>query len=141
MPRKRKRRFVFDTNVLISAALTPEGEAWDAVEKADQTGYFLLSNETFAELREVLYRPAFDAYLTSQIRRWFIIQLLRKSLRIEITETIEACSDPDDDIFLEVAVSGKADCIVTRNVRDFPVDRFRGIPILTPEQFLEHKEL
>ena len=139
MPRKRKRRFVFDTNVLISAALTPEGEAWDAVEKADRTGYFLLSDETFAELREVIYRPAFDAYLTSQIRRRFIIKLLRKSLRIEITETIEACSDPDDDIFLEVAISGKADCIVTRNVRDFPSDQFRGIPILTPEQFLERQ--
>ena len=139
MPRKRKRRFVFDTNVLISAALTPEGEAWDAFEKADRAGYFLLSDETFAELREVLYRSDFDAYLTSQIRRQFIIKLLRKSLRIDITETIAVCSDPDDDIFLEVAVSGKADCIVTRNVRDFPADTFRGIPILTPEQFLAYK--
>ena len=69
------------------------------------------------------------------------IGLLKKSQHIEITETIEACSDPDDDIFLEVAVSGKADYIVTRNVRDFPADRFRGIRILTPEQFLEHKRL
>ena len=76
MPRKRKRRFVFDTNVLISAALTPEGEAWSAFEKANRTGYFLLSDETFAELKDVLYREDFDQYLTNRIRRQFIIKLL-----------------------------------------------------------------
>ncbi len=141
MTRKRKRRFVFDTNVFISAALTPGGAAREALRRADQAGYYLLSDETFGELKEVLYRPAFDEYVTNKERRRFIIGLLKKSQHIEITETIEACSDPDDDIFLEVAVSGKADCIVTRNVRDFPPDRFRGIPILTPEQFLEYKEL
>ena len=140
MPRKPKRRFVFDTNVLISAALTPEGEAWGAFAKANRSGYFLISDETFAELKEVLYRPDFDTYLTSRIRRRFILELLAKSVRIKVTEEITACKDPDDDIFLEVAVSGKADCIVTRNIEDFPADRFRGIPILTPKQFLEQKE-
>ena len=140
MPRKRKRRFVFDTNVLISAALTPEGEAWSAFEKVNRTGYFLLSDETFAELKDVLYRADFDEYLTNRIRRQFIIKLLRKSARVKVTEEITACKDPDDDLFLELAVSGKADCIVTRNIEDFPVDPFRGIPILTPAQFLESNE-
>ncbi len=42
-------------------------------------------------------------------------------------------------MFLEVAVHGKEDCLATRNVRDFPSDRFRGIPILTPEHFLKRK--
>ena len=92
----------------------------------------------FAELKEVLYRPAFDDYLTGQARRHFILKLLRKSIRVETGEVIRACSDPDDDKFLEVAVSGKAACIVTRNVRDFPADRFRDIPILIPEQFLQY---
>ena len=137
MPRKR-RRYVFDTNVLISAVLTPDGEAWRAFDEANRTGYFLLSDETFAELKDVLYRPAFDAYLTGGVRRQFILKLLRKSVRIETREAIQACSDPDDDKFLEVAVDGKAVCVVTRNISDFPVSRFRGIPILTPAQFLQH---
>ena len=137
MSRKRRRRFVFDTNVLVSAALTPTGAAREPLRRADHAGYFLLSNATFAELKEVLYRDAFDPYVTNSERRRFIIALLRKSRRIETTETIEACADPDDDMFLEVAVSGKAECIVTRNVGDFPSEGFRGIPILTPERFLE----
>ena len=136
MPRKRKQRYVFDTNVLVSAVLTPDGEAWRAFEEANRTGYFLLSDETFAELKDVLYRSAFDSYLTSGARRRFILSLLRKSIRIESREAIQTCSDPDDDKFLEAAVSGKAVCVVTRNISDFPADQFRGIPILTPTQFL-----
>jgi len=141
MARKRKRRrFVLDTNVLISGLLTPEGEAREVFKRADRKGYFLLSDETFAELKEVLYRPVFDAYLTNSDRRRFMLALLDKSVRIPVREAIMACKDPDDDKFLEVAVSGKAACIVTRNVRDFPSDGFRGIPILTPAQFLAHEK-
>lgn len=101
MAPKRKKRFVFDTNVLVSGILTPSGEAREAFRKADDLGYFLFSDDTFRELKEVLYRPQFDRYVTNKERRRFIIALLRKSARIEITETIFACTDPDDDQFLE----------------------------------------
>jgi putative PIN family toxin of toxin-antitoxin system len=137
MAHKRSRRFVFDTNVLVSAALSPGGSAREALDYANHAGYFLLSDAMFAELKEVLYREAFDPYLTNAERRRFMIALLRKSRRIEIMETIEACDDPDDDMFLEVAVCGKAECIVTRNLQDYPAERFRDIAILTPEQFLD----
>jgi uncharacterized protein len=137
MSRKSRRRFVFDTNVLVSAALTPGGPAREAMSMADRVGYFLLSDETFAELKDVLYRDAFNSYLTASERRRFIIALLRKSRRIEINESIMVCRDPDDDKFLELAVSGKAECVVTRNIGDFPADPYRGIRIVAPEEFVE----
>lgn len=136
---RRRRRFVLDTNILVSAALTPGGVASEVARYISQQGYFVFSAETFAEFREVLYRSVFDSYLTNQDRRAFVIPLLRKSVRVETTEAIQACSDPDDDKFLDVAVAGKAECIVTRNVGDFPADSFRDVLILTPEQFLDHE--
>ena len=84
MSRKRRRRFVFDMNVLVSAALTPGGPAREALRQANHAGYFLLSDATFAELKEVLYREAFDPYVTNAERRRFIIALLRKSRRNRI---------------------------------------------------------
>lgn len=137
--KKAKRRFVFDTNVLISGVLTPNGEAHEAFRRANREGYFLLSDETFAELREVLYRPAFDLYLTQRERRRFMLHLLSKSVRISIEGKLAVCQDPDDDRLLEVAVSGKAECVVTRNLQDFPAERFRDVLILTPGQFLKQE--
>ena len=139
MSPKRRRRFVFDTNVLISATLSPAGPAHAAFIKANGRGIFLLSDATFSELRDVLYRTEFDPYISNRDRRRFLIAFLRKSQRVVIKESVSVCRDPDDNMFLEVAINGKADCIITRNVRDFPPDRYRGIPIQTPEEFLRMK--
>ncbi len=47
------------------------------------------------------------------------MQLIWEESRfIAITETITACTDPDDDKFLELAVSGQADYIITGNMKN-----------------------
>ncbi len=57
-------KFVFDTNTFISAALI-EGSVNDlALDKAFKTGKVIVSEATFAELTEVLFRKKFDKYLT-----------------------------------------------------------------------------
>ena len=55
---------------------------------------------------------------------------------IEIVERVTACRDPDDDMFLEVAVNGRATHIVTGDKDLLALHPFRGIPILTPADFL-----
>lgn len=115
------------------------GPAHAAFIKANNKDIFLLSDATFSELRDVLHRAEFDSYISNTDRRRFLIAFLRKSHRVVIHESVSVCSDPDDNMFLEVAINGKADCIITRNVRDFPPDRYRGIPIQTPEDFLRMK--
>jgi predicted nucleic acid-binding protein len=55
---------------------------------------------------------------------------------VEITEMIEACRDPKDNKVLEVAVNGQATCIVTGDEDLRILHPFRGIPILTPAEFL-----
>jgi predicted nucleic acid-binding protein len=53
-----------------------------------------------------------------------------------ITERIAACRDATDDKFLELAVAGGADAIVSGDADLLALDPFRGIPILTPAKFV-----
>ena len=57
--------FVFDTNTLVSALLFASSTPSLAFQKAQKSGFFVCSDETFAELSEVLMRPKFDRYLQS----------------------------------------------------------------------------
>ena len=47
-----------------------------------------------------------------------------------------ACRDPKDDKFLEVAISGQADVIVSGDEDLLTMNPFSGIPIITPRAFL-----
>ncbi|MEW6181847.1 MAG: putative toxin-antitoxin system toxin component, PIN family [Bacillota bacterium] len=55
---------------------------------------------------------------------------------IEINERIRACRDPKDDMFLELAVSGAATCIISGDEDLLQLNPFRGIPIVKPDEFL-----
>ena len=56
---------------------------------------------------------------------------------VSITERITACRDPTDDKFLELAVSGHADLIVSGDGDLLSLNSFRGIPIVTPAIFVQ----
>ena len=53
-------RFVFDANTLVSAALFKDSKPDRVWRQALNTGQILVSNETIAELQDVLSRPKFD---------------------------------------------------------------------------------
>ncbi|HEY1795748.1 MAG TPA: putative toxin-antitoxin system toxin component, PIN family [Stellaceae bacterium] len=59
---------------------------------------------------------------------------------IEITERIAACRDPTDDKFLELAVNGRADLIVTGDRDLLARDPFRNNPIIRPAAFMQSVE-
>jgi putative PIN family toxin of toxin-antitoxin system len=133
----KAERFVFDTNVVVSALLIKASVARRSLDKARETGKILLSIDVIGELRNVLGRPDFDRYIDEEDRIAFFTLLVREADLIEITERITECRDPKDDKFLELAVNGKADMIVSGD-RDLQVlHPFRDIPILSPRQFLE----
>lgn len=66
---RNDRRYVFDTNTLVSAALFGGGTPGEAFRHALQTGIVLLSKATFEEIDEVIAREKFDDYLSSGERR------------------------------------------------------------------------
>lgn len=105
------RRFVFDTNVLISAFLFSQSKPRQALDQAQDIGVLVLSNSVLSELEEVLYRPKFDKYLTKERRQEFLENLTENSQLIDVTEQVNECRDLKDNKYLELALSGQAECI------------------------------
>lgn len=131
-------RFVFDTNAIVSALLLKHSVSRQAFDMAFASGELLLSLAVISELNEVLKRKQFDKYILEEERMQFLAVLVREATLIEITETITECRDPKDDKFLELAIGGKAACIVSGDKDLLVLHPFRGIPILTPAGFLSY---
>ena len=129
-------RSAFDTNVIVSAVLLADYVPRRAFDKALDEGKILISVPTLLELSEVLSRKKLNAYLLEEERMRFLVALLKEAEMVEITETITDCRDAKDNKFLELAVSGKADCIVSGDADLLVLNPFREIPILTPREFL-----
>ncbi len=133
---KRTKRFVFDTNVVVSAFLFPVSTSAKAFDKGINSGTILLSEETLEELQNVLLRDNFDKYLPKPLRIAFIQKFEILSAMIEITETIKACRDPKDDKFLSLAVTANVFAIITGDKDLLVLNPFRNISIITPTAFL-----
>ncbi len=66
----------------------------------------------------------------------FLIGLLKETELVDSREEITDCRDAKDNKFLELAVSGKADCIISGDDDLLVLDPFRGIKILKPREYL-----
>ena len=127
-------RVVLDTNVIISALLTPAGTSAAIVGLAAAEAVILcLSAAVFAEYEEVLAR--FRLGDEGDIASAALEGIRRNAVWVKVSGKLTVCSDPDDDIFLECAVAAKADYLVTGNLRHFP-RLFEGTRIVTPREFL-----
>src|SRR5438876_5807042 len=133
---KSKQRYVLDTTVLVSALLIGNSRPSDAFKKCRELGEILLSLPVAEELNEVLSRKKFDRYISAEDRKRFLAAFIQEATLIEVTEQITACRDAKDDKFLELAVNGNATCIVPGDEDLLALHPFRGIPILTVNQFL-----
>lgn len=130
------KRYVVDTNVLISAVLLSNSKAQLAFDYALESGYLLVSENTLFEFRSVLSRSKFERY-KSLTERLFFYEIFVQSVQIvNIVEKVTECRDPKDNKFLEVAVNGKADTIVSGDSDLLILHPFRGIEILSVNDFL-----
>jgi putative PIN family toxin of toxin-antitoxin system len=128
-------RLVIDTNVLVSAALKPNGL---------QRTVFLLA--TTKPARWYVSRPIMEEYAAVLARPELKI---RRSLRLQVIQLIKnhtysvtpsqlppLTADPDDNIFLECADAARADYLVTGNQRHFP--RFwKKTKVIDSREFLD----
>jgi putative PIN family toxin of toxin-antitoxin system len=127
-------RVVLDSNIIVSACLTPEGAPATIVELA-LLGLFTvcLSPEILAEYREVLARPKFSRHADR-------IRILLEGIE-EISEMITPqqrltiSPDEEDNRLLECAQAAKADLLVTGNRKHFP-ESIGDARIVSPRDFL-----
>lgn len=131
------KRFVVDTNVLISALLIKDSSAFKAIQTIEKIGFTLYSDQTLEEITQVLQRKKFDKYLTIEERQEFILKFVEKSESVIMTESITVCRDSKDNKFLELAVSGKADFIITGDEDLLILNPFQNISIMTISEFLK----
>ncbi len=130
-------RVVVDTGVAVSAVLLPRSVPRRAFDRALATGRLLVSAATVADLDEVLRRPKFDRYVRAGERLAFLAALLREAEVVDVTAAVAECRDPNDDMFLELAVSGRATHIVSGDADLLVLHPFRGVAVVTPQGFLE----
>jgi len=129
-------RVVLDTNVLVSAALKQQSNPGVAALIAERHGVLLKSVATEQQLFDVVTRPYFAALIELDAQAW-LKQLMSAAELVTIRERVVACRDPTDDKFLEVAINGRADFIVTGDGDLLALDPFRDIPIITPAAFVQ----
>src|SRR5699024_10097421 len=128
---------VFDTNSLISALLIKTSISRAAFDKAINNYKLLISDETIAEFDDVVGREKFKKYITPKERAQFEELLYQQAQLVEITQTVAACRDPDDDKFLELALSAGVALIISGDKDLLTLSPFRGIDIVRPRTFVE----
>jgi len=127
-------RLVLDTNVLISAALKPEGlQRTVLILAVTKPAHLYISSAILTEYRDVLARPEL------QIRRGVqqeALQLIKRRARSIVPgKRLQVTIDPKDNIFLECADEARADYLATGNVRHFP--RFwKRTKVITSREFV-----
>ncbi len=132
----KRNRFIIDTNTLVSAFIFEHSKPARVLDKVRGSGALAFSLETYSELCEVLLRPKFDKYISLDKRNRFLANLKKEVAFSKIMESITDCRDPKDNKFLELAIAGQADCIITGDNDLLVLHPFRKIPILNASDFL-----
>ena len=132
-------RVVLDTNVLVSAMLSGGGTADTALHLVLQGDATLLGDSRIiAQYDEVTARPrcGFDP-----AERRVLLDVLEAVAEPIVSRPLRlSLPDPDDRMFVEVALAGHADAIVTGNVKHFvPTRGTLGVAVLTPRQFVDRR--
>jgi len=131
-------RIVLDTNVLVSLIL---GGALGVLADYWDTDRFqvIASAAIVSEYATVLVRPKFG--LPPETVEAIVAYIQRKVEFVIPSETLAVISaDPKDNMFLECAVSGQVDQIVSGDPHLNALKNFRNIPIVTPRDFLDQLE-
>ena len=134
-------RAVLDANVLVSAAINPRGTPARLVAlwRAERFAV-VVSDALLRELYEVLHYPKIlvrHGWSEAQLRA-FVGELAQYAIhtpgRLTLTVIVD---DPPDNRYLECAVEGNADFLVTGDQLLLDLDGYQGITILTPRAFLD----
>ncbi len=135
-------RVVFDTSSLIGAAIRPDSIPDRALQRAMGSHDLFVSAETLKELDRVLRKKGLNRYQNLEDRLSFAKAIRDNATQLVVTSSESTvargvCRDPTDAKFLALAISARADALVSSDHNLLTLHPWRGIPILTPAQFLE----
>ena len=111
-------RLVLDTNIVVSAALKPDGLQRTVLLLAIAKPRLYVSTPIFSEYRTVLSRP--ELRIGRGLRLQFLQLLKNRAHLVSPSQSLQITTDPADNIFLECPDAARADYLVTGNLRHFP---------------------
>jgi uncharacterized protein len=141
--RAESTRVVVDTNVWISAALSPTGAPARVVHRVLSQAVPVLSAPTFAELERRLWLPKFDRYVSIELRQAILHDLSAAAYGTEVPPEIGSrthCRDADDDKFIHAALAAEAAWLVTGDRDLLVIPAIPLLRILSPADALSHPE-
>jgi uncharacterized protein len=135
---KLRPRLVIDTNVFVSGLISGAGSPAQIL-KAIQQGkvIHLVSDPIVEEYLRVLDYPQIRRFkkITEEFVADIAAYLVYQTERVELVSSIKLSADPDDNVFLETAVDGRADWLVTNDKADLlSLRAVEGIPIVSARE-------
>ena len=129
-------RVVVDTNVLVSGLLGAYSNPGEIVRMVSSGSLELChDSRILEEYREVLLRPKFSFQKTDLE---FLLDKIHSSGHVVAAQPLDvSLADPDDEPFLEVALSGKASYLITGNLKDYAAFHGKNLKIISPKDFLK----
>ncbi len=128
-------KIVVDTNVIVSGLLSPFGPASEILRMISSGALQLCYDaRIISEYRNVLARPkfAFEPYYIDCL----LDQIKICGYAIAAKPLFKRLPDSDDEPFLEVSLAGKVKCLITGNIKHYPIDKRAGMLVLSPAEFL-----
>lgn len=114
---------VLDTNILVAGLHNLSGAAAKILDRWVEGQFVLLySKPVFEEYSRILLNhpkvPRANATT-------FLSGVTRLAQTVSIVEKLSVCKDPSDNVFLETAIDGEAEYLVTKNIKHFPFKRYQ----------------
>ena len=131
------RLVVLDTNVIVSASISPAGPPAKIITGwvLGGTVHVVTSPRVVAEYREVVRRAKFHRYMLPPL---WLEHLIEGSTQLPDSGSwLSACPDPKDTPFLALAHAAGA-WLVTGNLKHFPEAARNGVTVLSPADYLAH---
>jgi len=110
------QRVVIDTNVLISASLSPAGAPAQIVHRVLAHHILVFSDATFSELKTRLWKPKFDRYLSLETRTALLHDFNAAAYWVKVSPELAAqrfSRDADDDMFIHAAMASGAAILIS----------------------------
>lgn len=130
-------KVVIDTNIIVSGLLSPYGNPAQILRLVLNSDLIICyDSRILVEYREVLNRPKFDF---DKDKIFIVLNEITLNGELAIGVPLKkSLPDPDDNMFLEVAIASESDCIITGNTTHFPQELCCDMVVFSPSTFIQY---
>ncbi len=127
-------KLVLDTNVFISGIFWKGSSNKLIMAWKENKFTLIISEDIIEEINNVL--NDFKIQLSKDLIKQWNDLIISNSIIVNPNEKIFIVEDPTDDKFIEAAIAGSADYIISQDKHLLKLKKYRNIPILAPDDFL-----